>query len=593
MDTTGKRSRLAEAVFFLVLSIVSLVLTLTVHKKEYRFTWQSEIWSDRAGYYIYLPATILYHFDFAKCPQDLDARAGYGFVLNKKLHKIFTQYYYGEALMLSPFFIGTHWASKLLGIDEEAGFSPLYHTVMNIGAVFYLLLGLWFLKKFLERHFKPGIQYLLLLILLFGTNLLYYGVEDTLMSHVFSFCGFSVFLFAMQEFLADPSRYRYFLLLSFAFALMLMIRPTNLVAGTVYLFWNIRKPGEILERLKIFRSPKHLFVFLGILLPVVIPQMLYWKYAYGSYFITSYGNTGFSNWNSPHLVEVWFSTLNGLFIYNPVILLFLAGMIYMIVKKIPNGILVLCLFLVVSYIAGSWKYWYFGCSYGHRAFVEFLPILCFPMGILLVSVFSVRNIFIRSSIFLLIFSLTYFNLKLSLERMYTDKCFYGSVWDWEEFKRSLDKADIYSSTQRLVTFTNDFENGEQVKDQYQQYRLAHSGLFSVRISSDRVYACEFKKPFWDLKGSIPEKADASIWIYKKHNYPTGALLVCSIELNGKSVAWESRKIDRVLTRPGEWVKVDRTITIPEGIDREAILSVYIWNPKRTVFYADDMVIKFE
>jgi len=52
-----------EGIFFLVLLIVSLFLTFHIHRNNGYFNWKSEIWADRAGYYIYLPAFFMYHFD--------------------------------------------------------------------------------------------------------------------------------------------------------------------------------------------------------------------------------------------------------------------------------------------------------------------------------------------------------------------------------------------------------------------------------------------------------------------------------------------------------------------------------------------------
>ena len=52
-----------EWIFFIILLAASLYLTLNLHRNNGYFNWKSEIWADRAGYYIYLPSFFMYHFD--------------------------------------------------------------------------------------------------------------------------------------------------------------------------------------------------------------------------------------------------------------------------------------------------------------------------------------------------------------------------------------------------------------------------------------------------------------------------------------------------------------------------------------------------
>ena len=70
--------------FFYILFCTSLVLTWFFHKEAIRFSDRSVVWSDRAGYYIYLPATFFYHFDTHKMPADLDVKTGGGFSIDTR-----------------------------------------------------------------------------------------------------------------------------------------------------------------------------------------------------------------------------------------------------------------------------------------------------------------------------------------------------------------------------------------------------------------------------------------------------------------------------------------------------------------------------
>src|SRR4030042_3493682 len=195
MQNSGIYKRRIDLVLFFVLAILSLLGTWTAHKGRPRFDWLSELWADRGGYYIYLPATFFYHFNFEKAPPGIDAKTGYGFVLDQNTKRIYTHFYYGEYILLSPFFFATHWDSKILHRDEEGGFSFPYHRIFNFAAVFYLMIGIWFLNKFLRNYFDQKVTWLVLIITFLGTNLMFYALEDTLMSHIYSFATGALFIF--------------------------------------------------------------------------------------------------------------------------------------------------------------------------------------------------------------------------------------------------------------------------------------------------------------------------------------------------------------------------------------------------------------
>jgi hypothetical protein len=361
MKITFRKAGTRELLFFLSLFILSSVLTLTANQNRGILNSDSEIWADRAGYYCYLPVTFYYHFDAWKAPNAIDEKTGYGFTIDRTHNKISTQYFYGLSLLISPFFMVAHALSAMTGEDEIGGFSWIYNKTFNIAAVFYLVLGLFFLKKFLKHYFPEYLQYIIIFVTFLGTNLFFYSIVDTLMSHVYSFFAISLFLYAMKEFLMDNTRYRYFLLMSFAYGLMLIIRPTNCLIGLLFPFWDALNRKEISQRLKFILQPKYICSFLAIMFVFFIPQMIFWKLMHGSFLYLKYGES-FIYWNHPKFVEVWFSTLNGLIPWSPLNLVFMIGMLFMIIKRVNNGILIGLFFLLISYMAAAYKYWYFGCG---------------------------------------------------------------------------------------------------------------------------------------------------------------------------------------------------------------------------------------
>jgi hypothetical protein len=172
-------------------------------------------------------------------------------------------------------------------------------------------------------------------------------------------------------------------------------------------------------------------IVVGILL--VLPQLIYQKQTYGSILFYSYGDEGFTNLKTPKLLETWFSPNNGLFIYAPILILSLIGMILMIRNKDKLGYYLLLTFFLISYIFASWWNWWFGCSLGARSFIEYYTLLSIPLAITLKAAWD--RLLTKSFIiiFVSICIVMYFNIEY-----YYDGCFYGGTWDWKALLKLLE-----------------------------------------------------------------------------------------------------------------------------------------------------------
>jgi hypothetical protein len=157
---------------------------------------------------------------------------------------------------------------------------------------------------------------------------------------------------------------------------------------------------------------------------VFLPQMMYWKMISGKWIFYSYGEEGFIHWENPQLLKVWFSTNNGFFVYAPIMILSVIGMITMIRKKISNGALIFSIFILASYAFASWWNWWFGCSYGSRSFIEFYALLNIPLAWFLESL-KTKNSKWAAAVFIL--ACIAINMNIIY---YYDGCFWGGDWDW-------------------------------------------------------------------------------------------------------------------------------------------------------------------
>ncbi len=376
---------------------------------------------------MYLPATFIYGWEENALPIDWPGQLGGGFEYDEG-GKVRTKYPVGVALLELPFFLLAHgWASSNGNAD---GYSYEYHVGLWAAGLFYLILGLFFLKEFLVKRFDLKYVLITLLVLLVGTNLYYYGLNSAGMSHIYSF-----FLFALLLWLSDTIAHKIntkrIVLFAFFAGICLMVRPTSLI----YLLFILVLNSEFLATLR-RESLKKPLLFLSMLIAFVLPmlpQFLYWKYSTGNFIHYSYGEEGF-NWLGPELFKFWFSSNNGLFSYTPALLFALIGIGLMWRKNKKEMLKFTFLFLLISYVFSSWWCWWYGCSYGSRSLVEFIVPFSIPFCLFVQQTFKTNLASLKYVVLTVAVVFIFVNLKMIYKY---DDCFHGGVWDWEGFYKLI------------------------------------------------------------------------------------------------------------------------------------------------------------
>lgn len=399
----------------------TLFLTLNRHSKAGIQNYHSEIWADKAGYYVYLPATFIYGFDVSQFPDKIDQKTGNGFSLQDGILK--TKYTYGVALLQSPFFIVAHSISTFSG-NQNDGFSLIYNKIIDIAAVTYSFLALILLYLFMIRYVKRRTAFISILCIYLGTNLFYYSIFETGMSHIYSFFLFTCFLYLSKYIFKPDSTIIAHILFGLTVGLIILVRPINILfLPTIFLFNKIK-----INELKSTFKPLLIIVITSII--VLIPQLLFWKYSFGEYFTYSYKNEGFINWSSPKILQLWFSPNNGLFIYSPIVLFMLFGIFFIERLHWVQKTIIFGYFLLITFVLASWHDWSYGCSYGCRPYIEYFSILSLPFAFFIerISLHKYSK-YILGMVFLL---LILYNQKLMFSY---DGCWYGETWDWPELWR--------------------------------------------------------------------------------------------------------------------------------------------------------------
>ncbi len=348
--------------------------------------WKGILEADAKGYYAYLPAVFIYqdlNFGFFQqieqekyFDEDLfyDYRAGAdGAVINK--------YFCGTALAQLPFFLAAHISSGLLGYDTD-GYSKLYPIFINVGAVFYLTLGLYFLCSTLSTYgVKNSMITLTLVAVVFGTNLFYYTAVEPGLSHVYSFALISMFVWYSREYFRAHQN-RNMLILAAILGFIVLIRPVN---GIVIMLWPFLSGNiEIFKRGFRAAVKNYAWLIAGVVvfLMLVSVQLIIYKISTGYFFVDSYGEEGF-NFLSPHFLDILFSYRKGLFLYTPMYLLSFVGCYFLWKKSRFAMISWLGFFLIITYVFSSWWNWYYGGSFSSRVYVEFIPALMIPLALAL------------------------------------------------------------------------------------------------------------------------------------------------------------------------------------------------------------------
>ena len=400
-------------IVWLILALVLCFATLNRHSRSKIYTYSSTLMSDKAGYYVYLPAFFLYNFEANKFPEKIDSLTGNGFSLLLKSNKVQTKYPVGTALLQTPFFVAAH-LYVLITKEEANGFSKPYQNAIDLSAVFYFLLGLYFLRRFLSNYFPSKTILWALFFTVFGSNLYYYSVFEGAYSHVYSFFLFSLFLFLLHGFSKEQKSWQWIGLFAVS-ALILLVRQLNIVFIFTSLFL-IEKPLALLNN----RSLKDYFYAISAALLLLIPQIAYNIYLTKSIFFYSYQNEGFIYWNNPKLIEVLLGFENGLLSTNPILFLSILGFIALYKKQKSLGIISILAFVICSYLYASWWCYHLGCAYGHRGFIDIFPLLIISMC---ASVFWIqqKNNKALSMVFYTVCSL---GVLLNIKYIYT----YDSCW---------------------------------------------------------------------------------------------------------------------------------------------------------------------
>jgi hypothetical protein len=373
-----------DYLFILLTGIVVLWVNVNINgNKDYK---RGLIESDARGYYAYLPAIFIYHdlnfgfFDTIEKSTYYNPNLYYEYRTQHE-GKTVDKYFAGTALCLSPFFAVGHLITKITGLPQD-GYSAYYVKSVALACIVYLLIALFLLNAVLIRFSVEATNRILaLLIMVFGTNLFYYTIDETCLSHVYSLTFFCLFVYSVQRFFSKPGLSK-LLLISFALGMIVLIRPVNILIILSIPF--IAGSSQALKGAGswILRNLPRFSLGILVFLSVISIQLILYRLQTGSWILYSYKGEGF-NFSDPKIIPILFSYKKGLFLYTPMYLLSLSGLVYLWCNERFRFWAWLIFFMLILYVISSWYNWYYGGSFSGRVFIEYLPYFIILLALFL------------------------------------------------------------------------------------------------------------------------------------------------------------------------------------------------------------------
>ncbi|MFH1118858.1 MAG: hypothetical protein V1775_03490 [Bacteroidota bacterium] len=394
---------------------LSLISLLLIFASVSNYNIKNKDWNDPIRlikddvqyYYIYAVSAVVYHdikFDrvYSKLPGY--AKRDLWLPAHEDTGKHYSKMSMGLSMIYAPFTALAHYVLVPLTGADPNGYSPPYKIGLLISAMAFLLLGLWQLRKLLLEHFSETITALTLLIIVPGTNLTWYISSEATMSHVYSFALVIVMYRLIQKWFLAPSTGNT-ILLGLVFGLIVLIRPTNIMF--LVLFFATDKIQGRMQFL--FRNYGKIVLMMVMFLLVWAPQFAFWKYVSGNWFLYTYGRENFF-WNNPQIISSMFSFRKGWLVYTPLMLLTFVGLIFLWKQYRPVFWHVLTVLILLIYINSSWWCWWFGGSYGNRAYIDGYGIFALAVGSSLTAVAALRNKILSFSVILILATFICLNL---------------------------------------------------------------------------------------------------------------------------------------------------------------------------------------
>jgi hypothetical protein len=363
-----------DTVYVLVLALVFVAsVGLTLASLAYGEN-KVLILSDGKSYYIWARSLLL--------DRDIDFRNDYRILYGQEAlppeaavvtpaGHVVDKYPVGMAFLEAPGFVIGHLTARYVARAPTDGVSVPYQiavawSLIVIYSISFFLLYCAMLSFGVMRTWAFGFCVTALL----GTNLIHYVAKEMTMVHAAGVAVFNMLLFLIVKWVGANERIRvvHGLLLGGLLGLLFLIRNTNvlLVPVLAAAVWTRRR----------IRFNELMPMLGGAAVMTSLQPVSLW-FLWGRLRFSTYFNESFTSGLSG-VLNTLVSARHGLLVYSP----WYAVMVFLVVygvMRMPRSRCI-CAAVVGSFVLmavanGTWWCWWFGYSFGNRAFVELLPAL--------------------------------------------------------------------------------------------------------------------------------------------------------------------------------------------------------------------------
>lgn len=568
--------------------------------KQPQQEWDRAINSDGKAYYAYLTAVFIYHdlqynfielYESTYYPDDRSAFKEFRVpVGDRVVNKAFP----GQALLWLPFFLVAHLLTIILGLPAD-GYSIIYQYAIGISALFYLWLGCLVLKKLLNLlGASAGMACAIPAVIAFGTNMLYYTVNEGSMTHTYSFAVItSVFYF-----LTLTMRYqqlKWIPLLAALLGLVVITRPVNGLLLLTIPFWaggwdNMKDFFRKIQG-KVLLSSSSLLILLAVcMIPVVL-----WYLQTGKLLVYSYGDEHF-NFTLPRIGKLLLSYEKGWFVFTPVAFISFFGLIG-IYRETRTGFLALLAFwLIFIYISSCWWVWDYTSRFSQRIFIDFLGLTGVMLFYFLASIYKQKGLrTVVTPLLVLLILLNVFQYYQNWKWIYPKGPVTKETY-WKYFFHVRPPAIAnYPAEESIggrVSFCHDMETdigwinpGSYVAEQ------AHSGRYSSRTGEGDSVGTGIDKLIKPLISGPQVVVMVSGWAYVPSRRADASVIV-DLSTEGMTYFYRSFALKSHLVR-NSWTFVQFVATLPRlqtDLDRIKIYTLH--HAPDHFLYLDDLCIEF-
>jgi hypothetical protein len=577
-------------------------------RESYALSW------DNYGYYLHLPAALIYHDIGIEDRSWIDS-------LNKKYqperpfyqtgpgqkNRLVNVYPVGFAVLNLPFFLAGHVSAKIFGYKAD-GLSPPYQYALIIAALFYAILGMWLLRKLLLRFFNDKMSMLIMILIAYASNLFYYATYDSTLPHITLFAIDTLILLLTIKW-HEQQKVRYAIGLGILIGLVTISRPSELVWILVPLFWGVQSWKTFREKLRLLKKNlSQIFLLFLSMAMVGSLQLMYWKYTSGNWF--SYNHSEGFDFFRPFTMEVLFSYKKGWLLYTPLMIFAILGIIMMYKKQRPLFFAFTIFFLFNLWVISSWECWWYAGSFGQRPFVQSYGLMAIPLGYFLQGAFA-KKITRYLSILLLVFFLLLNQFQIwqlrngLLHYELETKEFY-----WAAFGKTTINPEIYSLlevdrgnlapldsagtgyTHRTI-FREDFENSKSLNDLIICDTLGSNSKKSQMLNDVSIYSAGIKMPFDSITSGdyVRVRMYADVFVTPEFLSKPTLITFTMSGHRGQSYCYMTVPIDSNMAKPNTWCRVHGDYVTPHILHRDDKLFVFIWNQGGAKVFLDNLDVE--